>query len=75
MEGKRIKLIKMTDDPRPIEPGSEGVVRLEDDMGHIHVDWDNGRTLALIPEVDEYVILDSERTMENIDTFEDFKKK
>lgn len=70
--GDRIKLIKMTDDPRPIEPGSEGTIEHIDDMGQIHVNWDNGRKLALIPEVDEYTII--EKTMENLKYFNDFEK-
>ena len=70
--GDRIKLIKMTDDPRPIEPGSEGTIKFIDDMKQIHVDWDNGRTLALIPGVDEYTII--EKTMENLKYFGNFKK-
>ena len=75
MVGSRIKLIKMTDDPRPIEPGSEGTIKYIDDMSQIHVDWDNGRSLALIPGVDEYVIIPSEKTMENLDSFDEFKGK
>ena len=44
-------------DPNPIEPGSEGIITLVDDIGQLHVKWDNGRTLALIPEEDEYEII------------------
>lgn len=55
--GKRIKLIKMNDDPYPVEPGTMGTVKFIDDNGQIHVNWDNGRTLAIIPRVDEYQIM------------------
>jgi hypothetical protein len=56
LEGKIIELINMPDDPNPIEPGTEGTIKYQDDMGHIHVDWDNGRSLSVIPGVDRYVI-------------------
>lgn len=56
-KGTVIELILMKDDPRPIEPGTRGVVEHIDDIGNIHVDWDNGRTLAVIPEVDEYKVI------------------
>lgn len=45
---------KMEDDPRPIEEGSAGTVTLIDGIGQIHVSWDNGRSLALVPGVDKY---------------------
>lgn len=52
--GMRIVCDKMEDDPRPIEEGSAGTVTLIDDIGQIHVSWDNGRSLALVPGVDKY---------------------
>ena len=63
-EGKRIKLVSMGMDPRsgkpdphPIPAGTEGVVTKVDDLGTIHVKWDNGRTLGLVPDVDKFTIL------------------
>ena len=55
--GKRVKCISMKDDPNPIESGEEGVVQLVDGIGQLHIKWDNGGSLALIPNVDEYEIL------------------
>jgi hypothetical protein len=55
-EGMRVKLINMIDDPNPIPNGTEGTISLIDGAGIIHVDWDNGRRLGLIPGVDEYEI-------------------
>ena len=52
--GMRIVCDKMEDDPRPIEEGSVGTVTLIDGIGQIHVSWDNGRSLALVPGVDKY---------------------
>jgi hypothetical protein len=56
LKGKRITLIRMGDDPNPIKAGDQGTIRGEDGMGQIHVDWDNGRSLALIPGTDVYTI-------------------
>lgn len=56
LKGKRITLIRMGEDPNPIKAGEQGTILGEDGMGHIHVDWDNGRGLALIPGVDMYKI-------------------
>ena len=53
----RICLIYMKDD-RFIAPGTEGTVRIVDDMGTIHVDWDNGRRLGLIPGEDSFEVLE-----------------
>lgn len=52
--GSRIQLIEMADDPRPIPSGTKGTVRLVDDAAQIHVDWDNGRSLAVIPGTDSF---------------------
>ena len=57
LDGKRIRLIKMNNDPDPVEPGTEGTIKFIDGIGQIHVDWDNGRTLAIIPTEDEYEII------------------
>jgi hypothetical protein len=62
-EGMRIKLISMVDDPNPIPAGMEGTIILIDDMGVIHVNWDNGRRLGVIYGVDEYIL---EPALENV---------
>lgn len=55
--GRRVKCIQM-DDPYPVPSGTEGTIEFIDDMGNIHVKWDNGRTLSLVPESDTYEVLD-----------------
>ena len=55
--GTRIKLIEMNDPWNPVEPGTEGTVQLVDDIGQIHMKWDNGRTLALVPGQDQFKII------------------
>ena len=58
--GTRIRLLAMPDDPDPIPVGSTGTVLAvtEEPLGQIEVDWDSGRTLALIPGVDRFEIID-----------------
>ena len=56
LKGKRIKCISMND-PHPIAEGTEGTVELVDDMGTIHVKWDNGSRLGLVPDEDKYELI------------------
>lgn len=59
--GDRVELIRMGDDPHPLEPGARGTVTFVDALGTIHVHWDNGRTLGLLPDAgDEYRLLPAE---------------
>jgi len=59
--GKRIKLILMNDDPQtnPIPPNTMGTILSVDDMYYYKVNWDNGRILNLLPDEDEYEIIDN----------------
>ncbi len=54
-KGTRIELISMDDPYAPIPSGTRGAVDHVDDMGQIHMKWDNGRTLALIPSEDRFI--------------------
>ena len=45
------------DDPYPIESGSLGKVEYIDDAGNVHMKWRNGSSLALVPEVDDFHIV------------------
>ena len=54
--GKRVKLIEMFDDVNPVEPGTEGTVTsVGADV--ISVNWDNGRVLGMIWEVDQFDVI------------------
>ena len=55
--GKRIRLISMTDDPNPIKPGTEGECVGVDDVGHLQMKWDDGRTLSLVVNTDTFDVL------------------
>lgn len=56
--GTRIVLDYMGDDPRPIAPGTKGTVRIVDDMGTVHCDFDNGRRMGLIPGEDSFHVVE-----------------
>lgn len=60
--GDRVRLISTSDPYARLHPGDEGTVTFVDDAGTIHVTWDNGSTLGLIPGEDEWETLpESER--------------
>ena len=46
--GRRIKLVKCNDSFTKLEPGAEGTVEMIDDLGTLHVKWDNGAVLGLV---------------------------
>lgn len=50
-EGTRVELVSM-DDPQAVLKGTLGTVKFVDDIGTIHVSWDTGSSLGVIPGVD-----------------------
>ena len=42
------------DDPQAPPSGTKGEVMFVDDIGQIHVKWETGSSLALIPSVDSF---------------------
>ena len=59
--GTKIQLISMRDEKYPILPGTIGVVTHIDDMGSVHLKWQNGSSLAIIPEVDSFRVAGTEK--------------
>lgn len=57
LAGKRVRCIEMIDDPNPIQSGAMGTILFTDDAGIVHVAWDNGRSLSLIPDIDRWEII------------------
>ena len=51
----RVQLIEMNDEFTDLKNGDKGTVMFIDGIKQIHVQWDSGSTLALIPGVDKYV--------------------
>jgi len=56
-KGTKIRLIHMND-PQPVPSGTIGEVALIDDAGNIHMNWQNGRSLAIIEGVDDFEIIE-----------------
>lgn len=61
--GCRIELIEMVNEPFAVPPGTKGTLHHIDDAGHFHMEWDNGRTISLIPGVDKFKVYDTEKDM------------
>ena len=55
--GTRVRLNNMPDDPQPIPPGTEGEVTGCDDAGQLQMSWSNGRSLSLLPGVDDFTVI------------------
>jgi hypothetical protein len=60
LKGKRIELISTTDLYTELKPGDRGTVDFVDDMGTIHINWDNGSQIGLVPGEDQYKLLENE---------------
>jgi len=50
--GERVRLISTTDPYTDLKPGALGTVAFIDSMGTVHVNWDDGSNLGLIPGED-----------------------
>lgn len=55
-EGTRIMLVSMHDDPDALVPGIRGTVT-GGNGAQMYVDWDNGRSLMLLPGVDQWEVV------------------
>ncbi len=60
--GTRVRLIEMDDTQAP-PIGTEGNVIAVDDIGTIHVQWDNGSSLGVVYGEDKIEMLDSVETI------------
>jgi hypothetical protein len=55
--GKPVRLTRTTDEHTTLTPGIEGMVVVVDDMGTLHVRWDDGSHLGLVHETgDRWVV-------------------
>ncbi|WP_067783045.1 DUF4314 domain-containing protein [Actinomyces vulturis] len=55
--GRRVRLDDTSDPYTTLTPGTEGTINHVDDLGTLHVAWDNGSTLGLVPGEDSYILL------------------
>ena len=74
--GTRLMLNSMNDPYAPVPPGTRGTVEFVDDAGQIHMKWDNGRTLAIVPSEDDFRKLTDDELAEEyeIEESEDFEQ-
>ena len=52
--GTRIELINMKDPYAPVPSGKRGTVKFVDSMGTIFPEWDNNRTIGIVPGEDSF---------------------
>jgi hypothetical protein len=57
LAGRRVRLIRSGDPHTRLEPGTEGTVDLVDSLGTVHVTWDDGHSLGLVPGDDFFEFL------------------
>ncbi|WP_229408019.1 DUF4314 domain-containing protein [Massiliimalia massiliensis] len=62
--GTRLELISMDDPYAPVPSGTRGTLRFIDDMGTLHMQWDNGRTLGIVPGRDSFRMLTEKELLE-----------
>ena len=48
--GQRVRFMRSSDPYTKLQYGDEGVVITVDDLGTVHIKWDNGSTLGMITE-------------------------
>lgn len=58
-KGDRVRLISMNDPYSDLGEGATGTVECIDDIGTIHVSWDGGSRLGLVPGVDRWVMIEN----------------
>lgn len=63
--GRRVRAVSFApspwiDDNTTVPPGIEGTVASIDDGGTVHVDWDNGSRIGLVPPGDRFQFLDGD---------------
>ncbi|WP_395111399.1 DUF4314 domain-containing protein [Actinomadura sp. SCN-SB] len=58
LRGRRIRLLFTSDPHTRLQPGALGTVTGVDSLGTILVAWDEGSRLGLLPDEDEFEILD-----------------
>ena len=55
--GTRVELLRMDDPYNPPPAGTKGTVLSVDDIGTIHVRWDNGSSLGVVYGEDRCIVI------------------
>ena len=58
--GTRIECDGM-EDAQAVRPGTRGTITYVDDAGQIHVAWETGSSLALVPGIDHFHCIGGEK--------------
>ena len=58
--GDRVELVFTSDPYTKLEPGERGTVGFVDGIGTIHVNWDSGSFLGLVPGEDRWTTITEE---------------
>lgn len=56
--GARVRLDETSDPFTDLKPGDEGQIAFIDSMGTVHIVWQNGSTLGMIPGQDRFTLVD-----------------
>lgn len=59
--GTRIEFVSTTDPYSRLQQGDLGTVRYVDDAGTIHINWDCGSSLGMVPGEDEFFAVEKEQ--------------
>ena len=57
LEGQRVRLVRTSDPYTRLQLGEEGTVQFVDDLGTLHVKWDSGSSLGLVPGEDSWTTI------------------
>jgi len=55
--GDRIQLTFTDDQYTTLKSGDKGTVNFVDDYGTVHINWDEGSTLGLVPDHDKWMVI------------------
>jgi Domain of unknown function (DUF4314) len=58
--GTRVLLVRTTDEYTRLQPGATGTVNFIDDLGTIHVRWDDGSSLGIVPAFGDVISKEEE---------------
>ena len=64
--GRRVRLDRCNNPESHVRPGSLGTIGFVDSLGTVHVNWDDGADLGLVPGKDRWTLLTEEAAWPSI---------
>ena len=64
-KGDRIELEHTSDEFTDLKPGDQGTVTMIDAMDTVHMRWDNGSTLGMIPGEDRFKVIETKLVLDD----------